>query len=46
MAAGFLRFADYQRDDLAVIKNLLVREQNFVVPHRADIIQPRHIFRQ
>ena len=29
-----------------MIKNFLVRQQNFVVPHRADIVQPRHVFRQ
>ena len=39
-------FADDQRDDLAVIKHLLVREQNFVVPDRADIVQTGHIFGQ
>ncbi len=41
---GFLRFTDNQRDDLAVIKRLLVRQQNFVVPHRADVVQTGHIF--
>src|ERR1022692_3008009 len=36
-ATSFRRFADDQRDDLAVKQNLLVREQNLVV-FRASVI--------
>ena len=37
-ATRFLRFAHDQRDDLAVIRNLVVREQDLVVADRADIV--------
>ncbi len=41
-----LRFADDERDDLAVIKHFLVREQNFVMTNGADIVQTGNIFRE
>ena len=44
-ATDFLRLADDKRDDLAVIRNLISREQRFVVANRTDVIQPGNIFR-
>ena len=34
----FLRLAHNQRNNLSVIENFLIREQNFVMPNRADIV--------
>ena len=45
-ATSLLRLSHHQRNDLAVIKRFLVREQNLIVPHRADIVQTGNIFGQ
>ncbi len=42
-ATNLLRFADDERDDLPVVKHFLVREQNLIMAHRADIVETRHI---
>ena len=45
-AAFFQRITQHQRDHLTVERNLFVREQNFVLADRADIVLAGYVFGQ
>src|SRR5438067_2780671 len=44
LAAKFRRGADDERDDVPMIQDLFVREQNFIVPNGADVVQAGNVF--
>ena len=46
ITTGLGRLADHQRDDLAVIKHFRIREQHFIVTHRADVIHAWNVLRK